>query len=258
MTIFQSHHSGVFNMHTLRLIVSVIFTAPGFLVAIFISLLAGLFKAIGLKKFGDGWQRVWIRIAIWFIFFGFNAKLIVKGKENLPKRGEKAVFIGNHQSIMDIPAVFGSGVWGGVIGKIELKKVPILNWVMMELGCVFIDRKNIRESMKAILKGTDQVKNGRPMLIFPEGTRSKTREFLEFKAGSFKMATRAKAVIHPIAIQNTRVMFENAHTFRRIPVYVSMLPPVDTSAMDEDEIKNVHSVVENMIREEYGKLPRVN
>ena len=234
------------------------FAVPLFVLTVMISLLAGLFKKIGLEKFGDNWQRFWLRITIWCIFVCFNGKLIVKGKENLPKPGEKAVFIANHQSMIDIPAVYGAGVWGGVIGKIELRKVPVLNWVMMQLGCVFIDRKNMRESMKAIIKGTEYVKNGRPMLIFPEGTRSKTREFLDFKPGSFRMATKAKAVIHPIAIQNTRLLLEDARTFRRIPIYVSILPPVDTSTMDEEELKAVPETIKNMILEEYKKLPRVN
>lgn len=72
------------------------------------------------------------------------------------------------------------------------------------------------------------------------------------------MATKAKAVIHPIAIQNTRLLFEDAHTFRRIPVYVSILPPVDTADMDEDQIKEVPDMIKGMIQAEYDKLPRYN
>ena len=245
-------------MHYFKLIISMIFAVPLFVITVMFSLLAGLFKKMGLVNFGDKWQRFWLRITIWCIFVCFNGKLIVKGKENLPKEGEKCVFIANHQSMMDIPAVYGAGVWGGVIGKVELRKVPVLNWVMMQLGCVFIDRKNMRESMKAIIKGTEYVKNGRPMLIFPEGTRSKTREFLDFKAGSFRMATKAKAVIHPIAIQNSRVLFEDAHSFKRVPVYVSILPPVDTADMDEEELKAVPEMIKEMILKEYETLPRVN
>ena len=72
------------------------------------------------------------------------------------------------------------------------------------------------------------------------------------------MATKPRAVIHPIAIQNTRPLLEDAHTFRRIPVYVSILPPVDTADMDEEQIKEVPDMVKALIQEEYDKLPRFN
>lgn len=244
-------------MKRLKLTISIVFTLPIFIPTIVLALLSQIFRWIGLGRFGDMWMRFWLRITIWWIFICFGAKLIVGGKENLPKgHGERICFISNHQSLMDIPALFGAGVWGGVISKVELKKVPFLNWIMMELGCVFIDRKSIKESMKAILKGTENIKKGRAMLIFPEGTRSKTRELAEFKAGSFKMATKAQAKIIPIALQNTRLMFENAHSFRRIPVYVDFLEPVDTSTMTEEEIKEVHTLVENRIRAAYKELPK--
>ena len=93
------------------------------------------------------------------------------------------------------------------------------------------------------------------MAIYPEGTRSRNGEIAEFKAGALKMATKAKAVIVPVAIQNTRVLLEDAFTFRRIPVYVSILPPIDTSLLGEEEIKNICATVEDGIRAEYSKLP---
>ena len=159
--------------------------------------------------------------------------------------------------MMDVPALFWAGMWSGIIGKVELKKIPVLNLLMKELNCVYIDRKNLKASLKAISTGAENIKKGIPMSIFPEGTRSKTREIAEFKAGSFKMATRAKAVIVPVVFQNTRLLFEDAGSFKRVPVYIKILPGIDTSVMDDEEIKNVHNVVEERVREAYASLPCV-
>ena len=95
------------------------------------------------------------------------------------------------------------------------------------------------------------------MTIFPEGTRSKDGRVHEFKAGSFKMATRVDAIICPCVIKGTRYLFETPFSLLRKKVYVTFLPPIDTSKLSEEEKKEIHNIVENSIRECYEKLPEV-
>lgn len=242
-------------MKKLKIIVSLIICIPIFVPTALLAMLCEVFYLLRLKKAGRAWLYFWLSITVWWIWVSFGAKFRVKGRENLPAKGSKICYVANHQSMMDIPALFGSGLWGGIIAKKELRKVPGLNILMKELGCVYIDRKDIRQSLKAILKGVDNLNSGLAMAIYPEGTRSKTGEIAEFKAGALKMATKAKAIIVPVAIKNTRSLLENAHTFRRIPVTVSILPPIDTSKLSDEELKDLSVKVENMIREEYKVLP---
>lgn len=244
-------------MKKFRLAVAIIFVLPVFIPTVLLALLSGFFFLLRLRRLGNLWLHFWLDITIWWIWICFGAKMIVTGRENLPAKGTRVCYIGNHQSMMDVPALFWAGMWSGIIGKVELKKIPVLNWLMMELNCVYIDRKNLRASLKAISTGAENIKKGIPMSIFPEGTRSKTREIAEFKAGSFKMATKAKAVIIPVVFQNTRLLFEDAGSFRRVPVYVKILPGIDTSVMDDEEIKNVHCIVEEKVKEAYASLPCV-
>ncbi len=244
-------------MKKLKIIVSLIFCIPVFVPTVILAMLSEVFFLLRLKKAGRAWLYFWLSITIWWIWVTFGAKFIVKGRENLPAKGTKICYVANHQSMMDIPALFGAGLWGGIIAKIELRKVIGLNVIMKELGCVYIDRKDMRQSLKAILKGVENLNSGLSMAIYPEGTRSKTGEIAAFKPGALKMATKAKAVIVPVAIQNTRSLFEDAYTFKRIPVYVSILEPIDTAALDEEEMKNLSDHVESLIREEYAKLPQV-
>ena len=65
---------------------------------------------------------------------------------------------------------------------------------MNALHCVFMDRSNVRKSGEAIIKGIRNLKAGFSIVIFPEGTRSKGDKMAEFKAGSFKLATKQNAL----------------------------------------------------------------
>lgn len=242
-------------MRKIKIALSVIFTLPVFIPTVILAILSCIFSLIGMKKAAEKWLHFWLYITIWWIWICFGASFRVEGKENIPSKGCRVCYIANHLSMMDIPAIFYAGLWSGVIGKVELKKIAGLNIVMKELNCVYIDRKSIKESLKAILEGAENIKKGIAMTIFPEGTRSKDMEMGSFKAGSFKMATKAKAEIVPVVIFNTRYLFENKKYFiKRVPVLVKILAPVKTENMSEEELRNVPDLVETMIRSEYEKI----
>ena len=97
----------------------------------------------------------------------------------------------------------------GYIAKRRLRKVPILSIWMKRLYCLFLNRQDIKEGMKTILKGIDQIKHGISMCIFPEGTRNDNpKELLPFKEGSFKLALKTGCPIIPIAMTNTPKIYE--------------------------------------------------
>ena len=89
-----------------------------------------------------------------------------------------------------------------------------------------MDRNDIRQSLQVIVNVTNEVKNGRNYLIFPEGTRSKMEnEMLEFKGGSFKAATKAKCPIVPCALINSFVPFDE-NSVRQVTVKLLYLKPL--------------------------------
>ncbi len=242
-------------MKKFRIIIALIICLPVFIPGCIIAMLSEIFFLLRLKRLGNLWLHFWLSIVIRWIWLSFGASVEVKGKENVQKRGVKACYICNHESMMDIPALFYSGIWAGVVAKMELRKVFGLNILMKELGCVFMDRKNIRQSLQAILKGVENIKSGRPMAICPEGTRSKDGTMGSFKAGAFKMATKSKALVIPVTFKNTRCLLEDAYTFRRIKVYVNIGKPIDTESLNEDEMRKLPERVENIIRKTYEALP---
>ena len=89
---------------------------------------------------------------------------------------------------------------------------------MKLLGCVFVQRDDVRASVRALNDATAIVESGRSFIIFPEGTRYKGEEggAGEFKAGAFRIAVKTGAPVVPVAISGARGLFE-AHGNRATP-----------------------------------------
>ncbi|MBO8435533.1 MAG: 1-acyl-sn-glycerol-3-phosphate acyltransferase [Spirochaetes bacterium] len=240
----------------IRVTISLIFIAPVFVVLAIIAMALGhLLNFMHLRRASEKTVHFLLDILVWWIFICLGMHLHIEGKENIPAWGKKVCYIANHQSMIDIPVLYGSGMWCGLVAKQELFRIPLLHGLLKILKCVAIDRSSLRASLQSILKGVEQIKQGYPMGIFPEGTRSKTGEIAEMKAGAFKMATKPGALVVPVAMKNTRNTFEAADSFRIVQVYVKIMEPVDTSVMSEEELKVLHTKIEEEIKEAYALLP---
>ena len=240
----------------IRVTVGIALIAPLFLVlSLFVMILGHLLLLFRLERASEKVVHFFLDILIVWIFVCLGIKLHVAGKENIPEWGTKVCYIANHQSMIDIPVLYGAGMWCGLVAKKELFRIPVLHGLLSILKCVAIDRSSLRASLKSIMTGIERIESGYPMGIFPEGTRSKTGEIAEMKAGAFKMATRPKALVVPVALKNTRNSFEAVDSFKRVNVYVKIMKPIDTASLSEEELKNLHSDVEQRIREAYDSLP---
>ncbi len=182
-----------------------------------------------------------------------GANVNVYGLENLPKN-ETILFIANHQSNFDILLLLSKlPVPKGFVAKVELSKLPFINKWMEKIHCLFMDRNDIKQSAEIIIQGIKQLKNGINMVVFPEGTRSKTGKVGEFKAGSFKLATKSKALIVPLTIDGTRNIME-ANNYKIKPANVNLYihPPIDVSTLTKEEIAELPEKVKSIIT---SKLP---
>ncbi len=159
-------------------------------------------------------------------FLSTGSKLKVTGLENIPADGS-ICFMGNHQSYFDIPVLLGfMGRPLGFIAMQELAKVPVLNVWMKELPSFFLDRQNARQALKIFKEAAQVMKEGLPMLIFPEGSRQPGDKVGEFQLGSLKLAQMADATIVPFALDGTRQMFEIDGKIHRNKVRLTVLPPI--------------------------------
>lgn len=141
-----------------------------------------------------------------------GTKITVIGEERVP-RDIPVLYIGNHRSFFDILVTYSRCPrLTGYVAKDGMEKIPLLSTWMKRLYCLFLNREDIKEGLKTILKGIEQMKNGISMCIFPEGTRNKGDDelkLLPFKEGSFKMSEKTGAPIILMAMNNTAEIFEN-------------------------------------------------
>ncbi len=243
----------------IRLILPVAVVVPVMTVSLILFPIYYILGKLKLKRLEANIYYTVVRLLAFLVMGLIGARMHVSGAEKLDFRNRCYCYIGNHQSMLDIVSlVWTRKLETGFIGKTEVRKIPLVNAYFHQFGSVYIDRKSPKNSIRAIIKGSDYLKQGHSMTIYPEGTRSADGQIHEFKAGSFKMATRAGATIVPVMVKGTRALFEDVKSLRRHDVYVKFLDPIETKDMSEEELKELHTRVENAIREEYDKLPPVS
>lgn len=193
----------------------------------------------------SGIDRLVHRWALRIIRFG-GGKVVVTGQENLPDC--PAVYIANHQSDFDIPIMLGHvGQTRALMAKKELAKVPGVHLWMVLLDCIFLDREDVKQSVRALMDGVKMVKDGKSITIFPEGTRSKGGPAREFKGGAFKIATRSKAPIVPVTIDGSYHLFEERMRIHPGTVYVTIHPPIPTEGLTKQEQNELPAQVQEIV-----------
>jgi len=194
-----------------------------------------ILKSLGLEREAHHYLGAISRIIARFLLFSTGTKLYIEGRENIP-RGRPYCYIGNHQAYADILTMMAATPEAvGFIAKDSLKKVPIISTWMLLMGCYFLKRDSLRDGMKAILYGADRVRKGYPMVIFPEGTRSKGPEMLPFRKGGVKLATKSRAVAVPVSIYGSyRILEQKGHP-NPTWIGVKFHPAVDTTGLSTAE-----------------------
>ncbi len=179
-----------------------------------------------------------------------GSKIKVIGEENIPKN-EPVLFVSNHQGNFDIPILLGYiQKPKAFIAKIETKKLPIIRTWMRLMKCIFIDRKDIRQSVNAIKMGVKLLKEGYSYVIFPEGTRSKDGNLGEFKPGSLKLATKSNVPIVPITIKGSKnIMKKNSYLIQPAYVEVIISPAIDMKTTSVKDTKSLSEKIKDIIAE---------
>lgn len=174
------------------------------------------------------WAKSLLRLA--------GASIRVVGEENIPPN-EAVVFISNHQGNFDIPILLGFlDKPKAFIAKVEILKMPLIRTWMKHMKCVFMDRSDIRQSLKTISEAAKYLEDGYSMVIFPEGTRSKGEKMGEFKPGSFKLALKAGSPIVPVTIRGSyKLMERQGFIIKPAQVEVIISQPIPTSGLSKDQ-----------------------
>ncbi|MGE0555488.1 MAG: lysophospholipid acyltransferase family protein [Gemmatimonadales bacterium] len=158
---------------------------------------------IGVKhqtggSISDRLQRVWGRK----LLTANRIEVVVGGPGRLP--GTPVVYVSNHSSWIDIWALLATLPGSPrFVAKKELMKVPLLGQAMRAIGHVTIDRSNRASAFDSYDRAADAIRGGVSVVVFAEGTRSRTGRLAPLKKGPFVLAIAAGVPIVPLYCAGT-------------------------------------------------------
>ena len=215
-----------------------------------------------IGKFNPEWKDRSCQAIVQWAFrccaFMAGARTDYIGMENIPKEGS-FLYVGNHRSYFDIVLTYLCFPRPtGYVAKSEMNSIPLLSTWMRNIHCLFLDRKNIKEGVKAILRGIEEIKSGISICIFPEGTRSTTDDFLPFREGSFRMAEKSKCPIIPISITNSSALWEDhMPRMKKSHVIIEFGKPIVLTELSKEDRKFLGAYVQNEIKKMYDKNKKI-
>jgi len=167
---------------------------------------------------------------------GGFARLTVEGCERVASGGP-FFFVANHQSWMDVPALFAALPLPVLfVAKQELSRVPFLGRYVAAMGMVFIDRSHRQESARSVGQATGRLRQGWSVVSFPEGTRSRDGRVQRFKTATFAAAIEAGAPVVPVALEGPgEVLPPDGFRPRPGPIRVLIGEPIPTAGLDRSE-----------------------
>ncbi|MDU1911802.1 lysophospholipid acyltransferase family protein [Fusobacterium sp.] len=183
-----------------------------------------------------------------------NVKLRVKYKNrraiNSLVKTKGIIFVCNHQSNLDIPAIVTAlHMDVGFVAKHEMKSWPFFGTWMKKSNCIFLNRENPREGIKDMKKAVELIKKGYPTVIFPEGERTIDGNILSFKKGSFKLATETNGIIVPLTLKGTyNIQKRGAFRMNRGQLITLIVDePIFVEDIPKEELKNLNMKVRDII-----------
>ena len=180
------------------------------------------------------WSRDILRAA--------GTPVVAEGLDNIP-RDRPVIYASNHSSMFDIWALFAT-LPGSVrfVAKRELFKIPLLGSAMLAVGHIPIDRAARKKAFEAYDEAARTIQRGTSsIVVFPEGTRSRTGELLPFKNAPFGLAIAAQVPVVPVYLHHTfEILPKGAWRLRPRPIRLLVAPPISTTGLrpeDRDRLR---------------------
>ena len=204
------------------------------------AVVAGLFRVRNRRGGVYDWASTdWSRD----ILRAAGTPVIAEGLEHIP-RDQPVMYASNHSSMFDIWALFAT-LPGSVrfVAKQELFKIPLLGGAMRAVGHIPIDRGARKKAFEAYDEAARTIREGTSsIVVFPEGTRSRTGELLPFKNAPFGLAIAAQVPIVPVYVHLTfEILPKGAWRLRPRPIRLLAGRPIMTTGLrpeDRERLRN--------------------
>ena len=183
----------------------------------------------------------------------FRIKVINETKNMLPKN-EPFLLVSNHQSLLDPILIIDTTKRSDVtyLMKQEVRKIPLAGTWLNNSGFYYLNRENNREGLKTIIEAINDIKKGRSVGVFIEGTRSKGPKIGEFHDASLKMALKTKAKIAVVCVDNCYNIMKRYPRKTKVLIKVcKILSYEDYQNMQTIELGNyIKQIMEDTLNEE--------
>ena len=228
---------------------SVLLLILGVVVTGFMSACAIIFPLISpgenkAHKIANLWARMLLALS--------HTTVKVIGGENVLS-GRPQIFMSNHQSDFDIFIVLahipGQFRW---IAKKELFKIPLFGPAMRRAGYIEIDRQHHEKALVSLDEAAQKIREGKSVMTFPEGSRSKDGTIKPFKQGMFYLAIKSGAPIVPISIIGSGDIMQK-RSLKINPGKITMVidKPIDVSGYTIENRSALIDRVRNIIIRNY-------
>jgi len=176
----------------------------------------------------DHTPRVWSRVILW----AAGVRTVVHNPERMAG-GEPRLYLSNHLSWFDIPALAGALPRYKFVAKAELFKIPVFGPAIKAIGMVPIERQNRKAAFAAYRVAAEKIRAGNSCVVFPEGTRGSDYRIRPFKKGPFVLAIAAGVPIVPVLLHGTHEVFAKGTLLVRPGQFdIHLLEPVPTAGLD--------------------------
>ena len=167
------------------------------------------------------------------------------------------VVVSNHESFADILLISHLPWEMKWLSKAELFRIPVMGWLMWIAGDIPIRRGFGPSAVEAMERCRKVLRRRVSVMIFPEGTRSRTAELLPFKDGAFRLAIEAGVPILPLAVSGTRTALpKHGWRFGRSAAEVRVLEPIETDGLTLDDVPSLKARVREIIIQARDALVR--
>ncbi len=202
----------------------------------------------------DRKRKVLHRFTCWwaahYLAWAPFASVKVEGREKLANTGA-CVYVSNHQSMVDILAVFATYLDFLWISKRANFYAPFLGWNMALNGYIPLKRGYLPSILRMVRTCHDKLAAGYSLFLFPEGTRSPDGTIQSFYRGAFYLANKFRVPIVPIVLEGTDdVLKKHSWMIDPGPVLVRVLDPIDPADVGYDEKRLTELVRERMLAEQ--------
>jgi 1-acyl-sn-glycerol-3-phosphate acyltransferase len=171
--------------------------------------------------------RLWSRQSTWLLRIVCNVKVEYRGVDKIPKG--PLVVASKHQSMWETFALLQIFDQPLYILKRELTRIPFFGWYLIKAGMISVDRRaGGRALLKMVRQASEEVRNGRQLIIFPEGTRRPVGAPPDYKPGVAQLYASSRVSCLPVALNSG--LFWPRRTFMRYPgtlvvEFLDLLPP---------------------------------